>query len=273
MQISKENKIALTISLSILMLALFVSEIFHIFHINYYLSFSGQWQNKYVIFVILAILSYFVSYFLARATIKPIKQANEKLKSYNHNLAHEIKTPIAIIKSNLELLEYWFDKDLVLSSQEELDNMKNITDNLLFLSENRELSDIENINFFELFAKYESQDLNIALKKDFLISWNRVLLESLVRNLLDNARKYRKKDSNIDIIIDKNSVIFSNKIEEKIEEKEIPKLFDAFYKLDNSRNSPWFWLGLSIIKKIADLHKLKVKIELKSWNFEVIISA
>jgi len=48
--------------------------------------------------------------------------------------------------------------------------MKNITDNLLFLSENRELTDIENINFLELFDKYDKSDLNIIKKKDFLIS-------------------------------------------------------------------------------------------------------
>jgi signal transduction histidine kinase len=105
MQVSKENKIAFTISFSILLLAFLVSELFHIFHLNYYFSFSGQGQNKYIIFIILAILSYFISYFLAKITIKPIKEANELLKSYNHNLAHEVKTPMAVIKSNLELLE------------------------------------------------------------------------------------------------------------------------------------------------------------------------
>lgn len=271
MQVSKENKIAFTISFSILLLAFLVSELFHIFHLNYYFSFSGQGQNKYIIFIILAILSYFVSYFLAKITIKPIKEANELLKSYNHNLAHEVKTPMAVIKSNLELLEMWYDKDLVLSSHEELENMKNITDNLLFLSENRELTDIENINFLELFEKYDKTDLSIIKKKDFFVSWNRVLLDSLVRNLLDNARKYKLEDTKIDIIIDKNTIIFSNKTSEKIQEKNTSKLFDAFYKLDNSRNSPWFWLGLSIVKKIADLHKFKVQIEIKDDNFKRII--
>ena len=271
MQLSKENKIAFTISFSILLLAFFISELFHIFHLNYYLSFSGQGQNKYIIFIILAILSYFVSYFLAKITIKPIKEANELLKSYNHNLAHELKTPMAVIKSNLELLEMWYDKDLVLSSYEELENMKNITDNLLFLSENRELTDIENINFLELFDKYDKSDLNIIKKKDFLISWNRVLLDSLVRNLLDNARKYKKIDTKIDIFIDKHIIIFSNKTSERIQEKNTSKLFDAFYKLDNSRNSPWFWLGLSIVKKISLLNKLKLKIEIKDDNFKFII--
>jgi hypothetical protein len=48
--------------------------------------------------------------------------------------------------------------------------MKNITDNLLFLSENRELTDIENINFLELFEKYDKTDLSIIKKKDFFVS-------------------------------------------------------------------------------------------------------
>jgi signal transduction histidine kinase len=48
---------------------------------------------------------YFIAYGLAKITIKPIEENNKKLKEYNHNLAHEIKTPLAVVKSNLELLE------------------------------------------------------------------------------------------------------------------------------------------------------------------------
>jgi signal transduction histidine kinase len=46
-----------------------------------------------------------LSYFLARKTLKPITETNKKLKEYNHNLAHELKTPLSVIKSDLELLE------------------------------------------------------------------------------------------------------------------------------------------------------------------------
>jgi len=53
----------------------------------------------------LSVIIYFVSYFLAKFTIKPIEENNKKLKEYNHNLAHELKTPLAVIKSDLELLE------------------------------------------------------------------------------------------------------------------------------------------------------------------------
>lgn len=271
MQISKENKAAIVISISILFLAFFVSEIFHIFHLNYYISFSWQWQNKYIIFVILAFLTYFISYFLILQNTKAMMEANEKLKSYNHNLAHELKTPLSVIKSNLELLSLEYDEDLVKSSQEEIENMKNITDSLLFLSENRSLTDIENLSFSSLLEKYDKNDLNIILKNDFAIYWNKTMFESLVRNLLDNARKYRKKDTKIDIIIDKKTFIISNKLETKIDIKDSTKLFDAFYKLDNSRNTSWYWLGLSIVKKIADLHKLKLEIEIKDEDFILII--
>jgi signal transduction histidine kinase len=98
-----------------------------------------------------------------------MREANEKLKSYNHNLAHELKTPLSVIKSNLELLSLEYDEDLVKSSQEEIENMKNITDSLLFLSENRSLTDIENLSFSSLLEKYDKKDLNIILKNDFAI--------------------------------------------------------------------------------------------------------
>lgn len=272
MQISKENKLALFISGWILFLAFFVSEIFHIFHLNYYISFAGQWQNKYLIFIILAILSYFLSFKIANITMKSMKEANKKLREYNHNLAHEVKTPLAVISSNLELLEFEYDKDLIKSSLEEVKNIKEITDSLLFLSENSDLWSLEKVNFLSILDKYK-EEINLVSKSDFIVFWNKVLLNRLISNLLENARKYKKIDSKIDIIIDKNFIKISNKTENRIIIENTDKLFDAFYKLDNSRNTSWFWLGLSIVKKIRDLHKLKLKIEVIDDYFSIIISS
>jgi hypothetical protein len=54
---------------------------------------------------------------------------------------------LAVVKSNLELLELGYDKSLVASSIEEINSMRDITDNLLFLSENTTLKDNEKVNF------------------------------------------------------------------------------------------------------------------------------
>jgi two-component system, OmpR family, sensor histidine kinase CiaH len=107
-----------------------------------------------IIFIILSFITYFISYFLAKITIEPIEENNKKLKEYNHNLAHEIKTPLAVINSNLELLELSYDRNLISSSKEEIASMVDITDSLLFLSENNELKEKEKINTLELLEKY-----------------------------------------------------------------------------------------------------------------------
>lgn len=285
MNFSKEHKLALKIAIILFVFAILVMYVYNIYVYNFY-NYNiypsyrrwlklwlrlWNWNFKYFIFGFLSIFIYFISYFLAKATIKPIEENNKKLREYNHNLAHEIKTPISVISSNLELLEINYDKELIKSSKEELKLMQNITDDLLLLSENNELKNKEKISFKDLLEKNKRNDLIIDIKDDFIIYWNKTLIDRLIKNLIENAIKYWSKNEKINIFLDKNLLKIKNKIENNISENELNKLFDTFYKLDNSRNSSWYWLGLSIVKKIAWLHNLKIKLSSKNMYFEVKI--
>ncbi len=270
MKISKEQSLALKISIFLLIFAIFITYAIQFLNHNSIIDVRWQWYNKYFIFPILSVFIYIVAYMLAKITIKPIEENNKKLKEYNHNLAHEIKTPLAVVKSNLELLELGYDKSLVESSIEEINSMRDITDNLLFLSENTTLKDNEKISFLEIIQSFET-NINLDVKKDFIINWNKVLITRLLSNLLENAKKYKLSNSKIQVFIDKNTFKISNKIKKNIVLEDCSILFDTFYKLDNSRNTSWFWLGLSIVKKICDLHNLEINIKIKDWIFEVEI--
>ncbi len=267
MRVSKEQFLALQISFLLLIFAITIS--FALQFLNHNI-FNVKWHgyNKFFVFPILSIFIYFVALFLAKAIIKPIEKNNEKLKSYNHNLAHEIKTPLSVIYSNLELLEYWFDKDTIISSKDEIKHIQEIIDNLLFLSENSNLWETSKISLKSLLSKYENI-AKITYKKDFILNWNKILLERLLENLFNNAEKYKKENSEIVCKIDKNYLEISNEIEKEIKEKNLEKLFDAFYKLDSSRNSSWYWLWLSIVKKITDLHKLNIAINTEQNIFKI----
>lgn len=268
MKVSKEQFLALQISFLLLIFAITIS--FTLQFLNHNDIFNVKWQgyNKFFVFPILAIFIYFVALFLANATINPIEKNNEKLKSYNHNLAHEIKTPLAVIYSNLELLELYFDKESIFSSKKEIKNIQEIIDNLLFLSENSNLWETSKISLKSLLSKYENI-AKITYKKDFVLNWNKILLERLLENLVNNALKYKKEKSNIFIKLDKSCLEISNEIENNIEKKDEEKLFDTFYKLDSSRNSSWYWLWLSIVKKITDLHKLNIAVNTEQSIFKI----
>lgn len=228
-------------------------------------------NNKYYLFIILSIIIYFFSYFFAKVTIEPIEENNKKLKEYNHNLAHEIKTPLSVIKSNLELLEINFDKELISSSKEEILYMQEIIDNLLFLSEKTILNKKDYISIKEIVEKYKKENINIKIDWDFILIWNSILLDTMIKNLVDNALKYTIWDEKILIKISKNSFEIKNKTSLDLNKSELDKLVDPFYQADNSRSWKWYWLWLSIVKKIAVLHNLNIIIKNINGYFIVII--
>lgn len=71
---------------------------------------------------------------MAKKSIEPLKLSFEKMRDFQRNIAHEIKTPHAIIRSNLELFEQVRDDELIESSKEELVSLDKMTEILLTLS-------------------------------------------------------------------------------------------------------------------------------------------
>lgn len=71
---------------------------------------------------------------LAKITIQPIREHNKELESYSHNVAHELRTPLAVIRQNLELLRIKPTEKLITSTDEEILGMEKIIETLLFLA-------------------------------------------------------------------------------------------------------------------------------------------
>lgn len=246
------------------------------------ISFHSDYEESLIIiFIILSlsisIIIYLFSYQLANLSLIPIKKYNESLKLYNHHIAHELKTPLSVLKSDLELLKMWYDDDTVKSSLEEIDNMKSVIDSMLFLSENVILKERQKINLKELVeeliesCKNKNKNnftLSSTFKKDLIVLWDRSLIKTMIKNLLENAVKYWSSND-ININLTKNSFEVSNAYNYEINESNKNKLFEAFYKLSFDTNS--FWLGLSIVKKIAELHWFKINLDIKDKIFKIKI--
>lgn len=226
---------------------------------------------------ILIFISIFISYFLSKKTLEPLENAYQKQKRFVADAAHELRTPLAVMKAGGEVVSQK-ERSLeecqkfVLESTEEVDRLIKLSNDLLFLAnnENNTKDVFSNISFSEIInnqcesilpyaklknVKFESEiseGINISGKKDDVVR--------LVLNLLKNAVDYNKVGGSVFVSLYKkgNKAIFSVKDSGiGISGKNLPFIFERFYKADSSRTqniSSGSGLGLAIVNDIVIKH-------------------
>ena len=202
-----------------------------------------------------------------------IEESFKRLKIFNSNVSHELKTPLTIMKGEIEvaLMNDECDKALLKSLLDEINYINEITDKLLFLTkkdalnkQNFEEVDLEDIvlTLFEKYTKKISIDLNIE-DEEYIIKGDKTLLKIAISNLIENSIKYGATKLEITLKKEKNKIILSIKDNGiGIPKDKLPFIFDEFYRVDESRNKKvkGFGLGLSIVKSIINLHNGKIKL-------------
>lgn len=234
----------------------------------------------YFNFFILAV-SFGLGYFLAKRTLKPIRQMMESQNRFTADASHELRTPLTAIKSEIEVnlrdqnLSLENAKKLLQSNLEEVEKLENLSSSLLKLAnyENNKNLTVENVVLedviVESYLRVEKQakEKNITFENDLKnikINGNKDSLIQLFKILLDNAIKYSKPNSKIFILMDKvkNDAII--KVRDQgmgIKEEDLKHIFDRFYRTDLSRSknkNNGYGLGLSIAMQIVKLHKGKI---------------
>lgn len=215
-------------------------------------------------------------YFLAGRTLRPIKEMIDEQHQFISDASHELRTPIATLRAEMEgsLLEkHISDKQartLISSNLEELGTLQGLSNNLLQLAQvdtvgleksMQNLSILEVIKAAERKVKLLANKKQITLKtqsKEYVVSGDKAsLIEALVI-LLDNAVKYSPTKTTIIISTKENSRTVTIEVKDQgigISEKDLPHIFERFYRADASRSkTEGYGLGLSIAKKIIEGH-------------------
>jgi len=246
------------------------------------------------ILILYAIASYFVWYLFLQKVYKKIFKASKELEennyinleeynladndelkilfetinkqidsigSFNKYLSHELKTPLMSMSSALDLLSEKYKDDKLQKVKKQIFYIKDIIDTLnkLILIENKKIKiNYEDIDLCEIIKKYYK---DISCNKT-IIKTNKELMGIIVKNLIDNAKKYAIWDINIEIT-DKYLEI-SNKTDKKL---NVEKLTEKFYKQSNN----WLWLWLYLVDKIVKLLNYRLFVKQKWENFNVKI--
>jgi len=241
------------------------------------------------------ILAGALGYVLAGKTLKPIQSMVDEQNRFISDASHELRTPLTSLKTAMEVnlrdknLSLENAKILIGESINDVNKLQSLSEELLKLAQYEQPNGnlkFETINLSTAIKEAISKTKLIAIQKEitityksknYQISGNKYGLIDLIIILLDNAIKYSPNKSEIIIStkINDGSVLLS--ITDKgigINEKDIPYIFDRFYRSDSARsksNVGGYGLGLSIAKKIVSIHHGLINVESKPKKGTTII--
>mgnify|MGYP001683738260 FL=1 len=196
------------------------------------------------------------------------------VENHRFGFSHELRTPLATMRMENEVLlrddeakksDY---KEQLKSNLEEIDKLRQLTDTLLKLSGSGKLelavidaSEMVGRAIDRVRATAEAKKITINDQlgdKSLKLVANADALIEILYIYLDNAIKYSPENSRIEIISDGKKNLAVRDHGSGIADKDLPNVFNRFYRADESRNSEGFGLGLSLASRLAEQMGAKV---------------
>ena len=226
---------------------------------------------------------------ISTTIVQPVENTFEKQKQFISDASHELKTPLAVIEANADVLQDKVGENKWITYiQNEVQSMNKLVNDLLVLArmENKNTSNNQKFNIskevemsvsvFEsmMYEKKITLETNINEGIDF--NGDKEDIKHIISILIDNAIKHTEENGKIIVntVKEKNNI----KIEVKNQGKPIPegerqKIFERFYRVDKarSRSEKRYGLGLSIAKGIVEKYKGTISVSCKDGFTSFIV--
>jgi two-component system, OmpR family, sensor histidine kinase CiaH len=217
--------------------------------------------------------------FVFRAVRRELRISREQ-QNFMIAITHELKTPISVAKLNLETmqkrkLDEMQQQRLIQTTLEETNRLNALCNNMLLSSQieaggYRQTNEETNISELvgncvqDFIRRYPQQKIDVSIAPDIFISGDRLLLQILANNLIDNAIKYGAKET-VSVLLseEKNKIFFSVKdLGKGIAAEEKDKIFSKFYRIGNAatKGAKGTGLGLYLCTKIAGQHNANISV-------------
>ena len=236
-----------------------------------------------VVSLLMIAIIYFISRFLTERSIQPIKEAFMKQKQFISDASHELKTPLAVIQTNVDVLlsnDSSEHSKWLTYIKLEVERMRHLTNNLLYLTqmenseENQQFKRTFNLSErlehlllgFEVLAYEKHIDFSSEISPDVYLYGNSEQIVQVFMILFDNAIKFTPEKGSIQLVCKVSThqiKLTLHNSGEGIPEADLPFIFDRFYRVDKSRSRSdnSYGLGLSIAKTIIEQHNGKITCE------------
>lgn len=248
-------------------------------------------KTIYIVSSIIAIVSLFTIYKLAKKVskmiVKPVEETFEKQKQFISDASHELKTPLAVIEANSDVLENEIGKNKWIDYiQNETESMNNLINELLLLAKIENVDNVKEykqlnlskeveiiLSMFESMAYEKQVIIKSKINENITMNGNKEDIEHIVSTLTDNAIKHTEaqKEVVVELKKEKNEIILEVKnMGDLIPEEEREKIFERFYRIDKSRNrnEKRYGLGLAIAKSTIEKYNGKIEVFYKD-NYTV----
>lgn len=233
-------------------------------------------MRKYIvtsilILILLEVVAYFISKFLSNWVTDPVNESFAREKRFIADASHELKTPISVIMASVDAYRNDTDEKWITNIKSESERMSKLVRNLLDLTKLESDTEIvkkqENLSkiiessilTFESLFYEEKLKLEYNIDSNIYLDCNQDSIKELMSILIDNAIKYSDTKGKVTVNLKKQEKNIILEVTNKgipIDNKDLEKIFERFYKTDESRNRKFnnYGLGLSIAKRIVELH-------------------
>ncbi|MFZ1627132.1 MAG: ATP-binding protein [Candidatus Moraniibacteriota bacterium] len=241
----------------------------------------------YLVDACILILVPLLSYALAGKTLRPIEAMHQRQKKFLADAAHELRTPLAVMKAGTEatligagpVAEY---EKFLSESLEEIDHLSVLVDDLLFLAhaDSGHSSPLIPVRLVPLvqseveqmrpYAKTKgiSLEMDIDTKDMLALQGNPIALRRLITNLTGNAIEHNRPGGTVTVELKRLGERIELAVSDTgvgIAPSDLPHIFERFYKADPARirmatETTGVGLGLSIVQEIAEFHSATIDV-------------
>ena len=212
-------------------------------------------------------------------------------RQFSGNAAHELRTPLALMQAQMELFAVEHPdvppatNDLLTLLREQTERMSSMTSTLLEMSELRAIPCNDEIELAPLIEEVladlaplaDQKGIALACRENSLVNGSDPLMYRMMFNLVENAIRYSRPASTIDVTVNEEDDRVLIRIEDEgfgIPEQHRDSVFQPFFRVDKSRSREYggVGLGLSLVWEIATLHGGTIEVEKSSSHGTVMLA-